>query len=437
MINFVFGLDNDRIIYSMKITKISVEGLFHTFNHEVQFNHEGIVIIIGENGIGKTTILKIINSIFSKKFDFLFSIDFNQIKIDFLKGQWLLYKDEEGCLVIKNKKKRALFKVKPPRTDDDMLLFPHRFLSKIDEDERYDRRRDVIVSREEIIHRYGYDPLGQTEEIPQWFEDVIRDNPVIFIQTQRIYKADYDRRRDGKMLKHMVKAYSDDLVTLLQQNNALFTTESIQLDSTFPIRLLRALQEKRSVDIENLIEEINNLNKERTVLSSVGIIDKQNDEIIDNLLKVLKDPGALSILDLYIEDNKKKLAVFKDTARKLEILLGIINRRFKHKTLFIDKKDGFIIKSDVASREIDIINLSSGEQNELIIFYNLLFKTKPNDLVLIDEPEISLHIAWQQSLIADLKDIVKETGISLAISTHSPDIIGDNWNLVQTLSGDE
>lgn len=422
----------------MKITKISVEGLFHTFNHEVLFNQEGIVIIIGENGIGKTTILKIINSIFSKKFDFLFSIDFNQIKIDFLEGQWLLYKDEDGCLVIKNKKKSALFKVNPPRTDDGMQLYPHRFLSKIDEDEWYDRRRDVIVSREEIIHRYGYDLLGQTEEIPQWFDDVIKDNPVIFIQTQRIYKADYDRRRDGKMLKHMVKAYSDDLVILLQQNNALFTTESIQLDSTFPIRLLRALQEKRSVDIENLIDEITNLNKERTVLSSVGIIDKQHDEIINNLLKkVLKDPGALSILDLYIEDNKKKLAVFKDTARKLELLLGIINRRFKHKKLFIDKKDGFIIKTEVESRDIDIINLSSGEQNELIIFYNLLFKTKPNDLVLIDEPEISLHIAWQQGLIADLKDIVKETGISLVISTHSPDIIGDNWSLVQTLSGNE
>ena len=89
------------------------------------------------------------------------------------------------------------------------------------------------------------------------------------------------------------------------------------------------------------------------------------------------------------------------------------------------------------NKDIAVKKLSSGEQNELIIFYNLLFKSTKGDIVLIDEPEISLHIAWQQQLITDLKEIAKETGISLLISTHSPDIIGDNWNLVQTLSSKE
>ena len=61
----------------MKIKRLIVRGLFHTFDHEIRFNNGGVVIIIGENGIGKTTLLQIINSIFTKKFDFLFSIDFD------------------------------------------------------------------------------------------------------------------------------------------------------------------------------------------------------------------------------------------------------------------------------------------------------------------------------------------------------------------------
>lgn len=73
----------------------------------------------------------------------------------------------------------------------------------------------------------------------------------------------------------------------------------------------------------------------------------------------------------------------------------------------------------------------------MIIFYTLLFKTNNNDIVLIDEPEISLHIAWQQQLIDDLREIANETGVSLLISTHSPDIIGNNWSLVQALSSRE
>ena len=47
----------------MKIRSISVKGLFHNFDHEIRFNDSGIAIIIGENGIGKTTLLQIINSI--------------------------------------------------------------------------------------------------------------------------------------------------------------------------------------------------------------------------------------------------------------------------------------------------------------------------------------------------------------------------------------
>ena len=45
----------------MKIKRLIVRGLFHTFDHEIRFNNGGVVIIIGENGIGKTTLLQIIN----------------------------------------------------------------------------------------------------------------------------------------------------------------------------------------------------------------------------------------------------------------------------------------------------------------------------------------------------------------------------------------
>ena len=77
----------------MKIKKLIVRGLFHTFDHEIRFNNGGVVIIIGENGIGKTTLLQIINSIFTKKFDFLFSIDFDSIEIDFTEVVWIIKKE--------------------------------------------------------------------------------------------------------------------------------------------------------------------------------------------------------------------------------------------------------------------------------------------------------------------------------------------------------
>lgn len=419
----------------MKIRSISVKGLFHTFDHEIRFNDSGIAIIIGENGIGKTTLLQIINSIFTKNFDFLFTIDFNQIEISFSKIKWAITKDNNGNINITNLKNNDSFTVKP--INEREAYFMRRFLEQINEDEWFDRRIGRPVTRDEIIKRYGQDPISQSET-PIWFDELIKENRVMFIQTQRLYKTEYNNERDHRKLEYMVDAYSNELVDLLRKNNNTFTSTSIQLDSTFPIRLLKALKKPKEVEyISEIIDEINSLNQYRSLLSAVGIIDKQDDEVINKSLETLNNSSALSILDLYITDNKQKLDVFRDTAQKLNLLLQIINKRFKHKRLFIDKETGFVIKSKSENKDIAVKKLSSGEQNELIIFYNLLFKSTKGDIVLIDEPEISLHIAWQQQLITDLKEIAKETGISLLISTHSPDIIGDNWNLVQTLSSKE
>lgn len=419
----------------MKIRSISVKGLFHTFDHEIRFNDSGIAIIIGENGIGKTTLLQIINSIFAKNFDFLFTIDFNLIEIFFSKIKWSITKDNDGNINITNLKNNDSFTVKP--INEREAYFMRRFLEQINEDEWFDRRIGRPVTRDEIIKRYGQDPISQSE-IPIWFDELIKENRVMFIQTQRLYKTEYNNERDHRKLEYMVDAYSNELVDLLRKNNNTFTSTSIQLDSTFPIRLLKALKKPKEVEyISEIIDEINSLNQYRSLLSAVGIIDKQDDEVINKSLETLNNSSALSILDLYITDNKQKLDVFRDTAQKLNLLLQIINKRFKHKRLFIDKETGFVIKSKSENKDIAVKKLSSGEQNELIIFYNLLFKSTKGDIVLIDEPEISLHIAWQQQLITDLKEIAKETGISLLISTHSPDIIGDNWNLVQTLSSKE
>ena len=82
-------------------------------------------------------------------------------------------------------------------------------------------------------------------------------------------------------------------------------------------------------------------------------------------------------------------------------------------------------------------NLSSGEQHELVLFYELLFKVKPNSLILIDEPELSLHVVWQQQFLGDLEDITKLTGFDILIATHSPLIIHDRWDLTVELKGPE
>ena len=72
-------------------------------------------------------------------------------------------------------------------------------------------------------------------------------------------------------------------------------------------------------------------------------------------------------------------------------------------------------------------NLSSGEKQEIVLFYELIFESGNNELLLIDEPEISLHIVWQKMFMDDLLRIVKYKGINAIVATHSPQIINNHW----------
>ena len=77
--------------------------------------------------------------------------------------------------------------------------------------------------------------------------------------------------------------------------------------------------------------------------------------------------------------------------------------------------------------------LSSGEQQLVVLAYEIIFRTERETLVIIDEPEISLHIMWQDSLISDLQRIGKPSQLQFLMATHSPAILAANPELERPL----
>lgn len=69
--------------------------------------------------------------------------------------------------------------------------------------------------------------------------------------------------------------------------------------------------------------------------------------------------------------------------------------------------------------------LSSGEKQILVIMLTALVQENRHGVILMDEPEISLHIEWQQRLITLVRTLNPNTQIILC--THSPAIIMDGW----------
>ena len=76
-------------------------------------------------------------------------------------------------------------------------------------------------------------------------------------------------------------------------------------------------------------------------------------------------------------------------------------------------------------REISFKHLSSGERQVIYIFLKVANATKDNALILMDEPEISLHLAWQEKLISEIRKVNDKS--QLIIVTHSPAIVMNGW----------
>lgn len=69
--------------------------------------------------------------------------------------------------------------------------------------------------------------------------------------------------------------------------------------------------------------------------------------------------------------------------------------------------------------------LSSGEKQILVIMLTALVQENRHCVMLMDEPEISLHIEWQQRLVNIIRTLNPNAQIILC--THSPAIIMDGW----------
>ena len=120
---------------------------------------------------------------------------------------------------------------------------------------------------------------------------------------------------------------------------------------------------------------------------------------------------------------------------RVDALTKIVNSLFIYKNVCVGPK-GLAVKDDNGSK-LDFDMLSSGERRQLYILYELLFNTSENSLVMIDDPELFLHVYWQDRTLGVLYEMARLSKLNFLLATHSPHVIREGWNLVVELKGPE
>lgn len=154
--------------------------------------------------------------------------------------------------------------------------------------------------------------------------------------------------------------------------------------------------------------------------------------------KRLRDNALMQELNQYVYDLKKTPSLFRYRMRQLDIPgeAELINSRIKDflsttNVFFRQTGKELIIANNklevcCSNRQvIDLDLLSSGEKWLILLLLRVFLTEETPALILIDEPESSLHISWQQDLVNGL--VKMNPNAQFIITTHSPSIFAKGW----------
>lgn len=418
----------------MYLRKFHIIGLFGRYEHTIDLGDQ-ISIIMGDNGVGKTVMLRAIKAILECDFHTLQTMSFSTITVYFShkKAGTITYVQHpgEGIEVKTSARTKEGFWV---HLSDISSNLPTHF-REVAQDRWIDIRNHNIYTADDMRRQYHIEPYSVQEGLlPEWYKDLFSESNVMMIRTQRLYQFG-ESAQTGDILT--INLYSRELAKYMSSELSSAGNDAAALDRTFPVRLVSYLKANVKTTASELLQDLQELEAKRKNLSDIGVISEEENDLskLVSLTDNDKDKVLRSVFKLYIKDSHDKLQHYDSISQKASLFLDIINSRFNHKCLTLDRTRGFVVKPHKESQdEIPIGKLSSGEQNEIILFYDLVFNTPADSLVLIDEPEISLHLEWLQKMLEDFKRVSELNGNRMLIATHSPDFVGNNYNLVQNLT---
>lgn len=432
--------------------RLQVSSLFGRFQHNISLpSSNSISIITAPNGYGKTVVLRILDSFFNHKLTFFRKLDFSTIKISLdekrvisiskigVDGEKSEHSNVEfrgrgfGASSKKYILSRALTSI------DYRYLERHLPVELIGPDRWVTFDAEGILSTDQLVDTYSEQiprRIREAVKIPDWLRDAIGSVTVHFVETQRLLHLDEsEERRSTSRRKSLpssvVEKDASDLSNRIGQLLQRYANESQKLDQTFPERVLMFRQGTVSGE-EEIRDDLLTLTRKRDDLISVGLLGSTISEPISPS-ETLRQENIRRILEIYAEDTKAKLGIFDQAYEKIKLFKQILEKRFSFKRIEIDPRHGIRAIDMDTDQVIPLAELSSGEQHELVLIYDLLFTVEEDSLILIDEPELSLHVAWQKQFIADLERIQAFKTLRVLIATHSPQIIHDKWDLVHEL----
>ncbi len=434
-----------------KLKLFEITNLFNQFNVHLPLD-EKVNIFLGENGMGKTTILNCLYYVLSGNIEKLNNVIFDSISLTFVDGEkYSIDHNDISSYVEDYMYGRPPYRRRKEQFESLFTIKELENISKLlregsNEEELkkyYFRVSDVFgmppsMARREL-ERYIVQQFQRNITSKADFNRVITfkknigekiEEEILYFPTYRRIEEDMSNlgidiekdRVKSRLIQFGMTDVEKNIETLLQTIKSVAITGFAKMTGV----LLKQYLNGELSDLENYkIEE----NKLVIALARIGdeIEERDKQRIIE----------LVNSLDIYNHENRYLLNLIKNLIdsyerqnkydERVKTFASICNNYLNGKKYIYDETNVELgIYKEKTKKPISIQNLSSGEKQIISVFSKLYIENTENCIILFDEPELSLSIKWQNMF---LPDVINSGKCSALIAvTHSPFIFDNEFD---------
>ncbi|MCR1917614.1 AAA family ATPase [Frisingicoccus caecimuris] len=434
-----------------KLKLFEITNLFNQFNVSLPLD-EKVNIFLGENGMGKTTILNCLYYVLSGNIEKLNSIIFDSISLTFVDGEKFSIDHNDISSYVEDymygnppyrRRKvqfESLFTIKELENISKLI---REGANEEELKKYYFRVSDVFgmspyMARREL-ERYMVQQFQKNMTTKADFNKVITfkknvsekiDEEILYFPTYRRIEEDMSNlgidiekdRVKSRLIQFGMTDVEKNIEALLQTIKSVAITGFAKMTGV----LLKQYLNGELSDVENYKVEQNKL-----VIALARIGDEIEDQDKQRIIELVNS------LDIYNSENRYLLNLIKNLIdsyerqnkydERVKTFALICNNYLNGKKYIYDETNVELgIYKEKTKKPISIQNLSSGEKQIISVFSKLYIENIENCIILFDEPELSLSIKWQNMF---LPDVVNSGKCSTLIAvTHSPFIFDNEFD---------
>lgn len=440
---------------SSYVESIEATGIYDRFDLKMEFQ-SGVNIIFGRNGTGKTTLIQILANALNGEYGRFVFLDFDSIRIRLDDGTVSLSrrrrgKEDEEIRVKAGRRVVQRIPIEPIKT---LLEDPRRRrrlspkqLSLFDEADL--SPRDVRRFLDPYTSDEGFEPLLATAYFPAfrtmidaWVSSVEEREPREGPDAWTALVTRPARRWFGKFVpsvnypslleieQRLTAEIQRARITIGRADRELLSQAFLEIFASLSREPIEGIEQPEEIleEIRSLFDRLEEspLQEESSLVTRV--YSELRESIHDLDLSQESERTAIRVLDVYRHLLEEIVSVQERSFVDIQRYLESVNEFLEGKRLIVDPSIPRFRGPSVGigfgnqTSSMGLRALSSGERQIVTLIYAASHMSE-QQVVLIDEPEISLHVDWQRRLLGKMAEQIGDRQIIAC--THSPVIAAE------------